>query len=214
MAHHNTNAIGLATQVGVTATKVAANVLADEISKMKKKTICIEIENQTKVNLFEAKVYLKHGEADKIVPRIIGAGSSGTYEVAITSGKINGVLMYKFEKHAETMENDEYIAIYFKVPLDNHLTGKNKWGIQTYNSEEIERFGFREGVRDNRFLLKVRKALKKISRAADNSHYILENRNGFDLHICMLTSAKCKLAIKITDEHKSERTCKEDYVFF
>ena len=98
----------------------------------------------------------------------------------------------------------KYIGIYFKIPLDNYLTGKNKYDIKIYEQANLqEKFGKSDvdDCKDINFLVRARDDLAKGSKKANNSHnYFNLEGSKFKVHVCMKTATKSELYIEILDQ--------------
>ena len=160
-----------------------------------KKKILMLLTNDTEEDWTEAQVYLDAGTSNGIPPKVINSKSGGTYilrrsktPMLFGSGDIRGVLTYRIN----TMS--DILAIYFKIPIENHFTGKNCWNVKIYSKEEID--GLRSSGGD-KYLEKIYTEMKGDRKDADNSYNFPEHEK-YEIMVIMSTSARCKYRVDVT----------------
>ena len=173
-----------------------------------KKKILILLTNDTVEDWTEAQVYLHAGTSNGIPPKVIKSKSGGTYilrrsktPMLFGSGDIRGVLTYK-------INTSDVLAIYFKVPIDNHFSGKNCWNVKIYTKEEIDNF---RSVDGDKFLEKLYARMKDDRSESDNS-YNYPKHEKYEIKVIMSTSARCKYRVDIANKShtKSDKSDEEE----
>ena len=162
-----------------------------------KKKILILLTNNTKEDWTEAQVYLNAGTSNGIPPKVIDSEDGGTYilrrsktPMLFGSGDIRGVLTYRIN----TM--NDMLAIYFKIPIDNHFTGKNSWNVRIYSKAEIDDLRSSEG---DKYLEKIYTEMKGDRKDADNSYNFPEHEK-YEIKVIMSTSARCKYRVDVANK--------------